>query len=211
MTVAKESVCYGTSSHGRLENGVSLPELGNNFGAYSTLGYHLGRTYLHSTVHRVVLDAYRRLETSAPGKAFVYGETGWKSGGRFRPHKTHQNGLSVDFMVPVLNQDGKSVPLPTGLLNKYGYGLEFDLVGRMPGYVIDFDAMAEHLYELHRSAEASGIGIWRVIFDPKMTPKLRRSRHWPYLSRHVRFSKKRSWIRHDDHYHVDFNVACDPY
>ena len=25
---------------------------------------------------------------------------------------------------------------------------------------------------------------------------------------HVQFSKQRSWVRHDEHYHVDFSIPC---
>jgi len=26
----------------------------------------------------------------------------------------------------------------------------------------------------------------------------------------VRFSTRRSWVRHDEHYHVDFDIPCEP-
>ena len=74
----------------------------------------------------LIVEAYRELVRAAPTKRFVYGETGWKEGGRIRPHRTHQNGLSVDFMVPVLDKDGQSVPLPTNALNRFAYDIEFD-------------------------------------------------------------------------------------
>ena len=101
--VAQErSTCFGSTADGSLENGWKLPSSGPNFEAYSSLGSLLGRTYVHSDVHDVVLTAYTALEEAAPDKVFVYGETGKKSGGEFDPHKTHRNGLSVDFMVPVI-------------------------------------------------------------------------------------------------------------
>jgi penicillin-insensitive murein DD-endopeptidase len=98
---ADESMCYGTPEKGRLGHGVQLPPEGKNFQAYSWLGDQIGRTYVHSKVRDVVISSYEALEGSAPETIYVYGETGWPSGGRFRPHKTHQNGLSVDFMVPI--------------------------------------------------------------------------------------------------------------
>jgi penicillin-insensitive murein endopeptidase len=160
-----ESTCFGTISNGRLENGVALPASGPNFAAYSTAARLVGRTYVHSRVADTTLAAYRALESAAPGKVFVFGETGWKSGGRIRPHRTHQNGLSVDFMVPVVDEAGRSVPLPAHALNKYGYDIEFDAAGRNDGLAIDFEAVAEHLYQLDAAARARGIGIARVIFD----------------------------------------------
>ena len=83
----------------------------------------LGRTYVHSSVFKVVLGAYAAAEKTAPGKTYVYGETGKRNGGEFAPHKTHRNGLSVDFMVPLLNEADESVPMRTSVLNKWGYDL----------------------------------------------------------------------------------------
>src|SRR4051794_38452015 len=85
---ASESICYGRVAQGRLEQGVQLPTSGKNYAAYSNAGAALGRTYVHSKVQEVVLDAYQALEKTAPDKHFIYGETGWKNGGRIRPHRT---------------------------------------------------------------------------------------------------------------------------
>ena len=203
------SVCYGTTSNGRLENGWKLPASGPNFVAYSTIGRMAGRTYVHSSVYAVVLEAYEQLATEMPERIFVYGETGKKKGGEFKPHKTHRNGLSVDFMVPVLDASGDSVKLPSSVMNKWGYDLQFDAAGYLEGLEIDFEAIAEHVYQLHVIAERHGIGIWRVIFDPELQPLLENSPRWPYLQQNVQFSTRRSWVRHDDHYHVDFEVPCE--
>ena len=107
-----ESICYGSTSKGKLEHGCKLPYAGDNFSAYSRLGSSLGRTYVHCTISEVVLVAYDDLKTHHPGKAFVYGETGRASAGSFKPHKTHQNGLSVDFMVPVVDSLASPFPCP---------------------------------------------------------------------------------------------------
>ncbi|MEJ2640955.1 MAG: penicillin-insensitive murein endopeptidase [Desulfosarcinaceae bacterium] len=207
---AAESVCYGTTAKGRLENGVQLPFSGKNFTAYSRILAGVGRTYVHSRVRAVVVDAYAALERSQPAKRFVYGETGWATGGRIKPHKTHQNGLSVDFMVPVVDAGGNSVPLPTGPFNKYGYGIEFDAKGCAEDHCIDFEALGAHLKALHMAAAKEGIAIWRVIFDPRLQPLLYRTQAGPYLKAHIVIPKKRSWVRHDEHYHVDFKVKCRP-
>ena len=66
-----ESTCYGTTSNGRLENGWKLPSSGNNFTAYSLVGRLLGRTYVHSAVGAVVLEAYGALEKELPETVFV--------------------------------------------------------------------------------------------------------------------------------------------
>lgn len=186
-----------------------MPERGRNFQPYSTLGAALGRTYLHSKVRDVVLAAYSALETSLSGRHFVYGETGTRSGGRFRPHRTHQNGLSVDFMVPILDREGRSVPLPTNALNQFGYRIAFDAQGRYEDYRIDFEALAEHLYQLHIVASAQGVKIGRVIVEPEYHAKLFATQRGAFM-RGLPLMKKSAWVRHDNHYHVDFVVPCLP-
>lgn len=208
--LAAESTCYGTVSKGRLEDGVSLPSKGTNFSSYSSAAATLGRTYVHSKVREIVVATYAALEKAAPGKVFVYGETGWASGGWFRPHRTHQNGLSVDFMVPVTDGTGKSVPLPTSAGNKWGYNIEFDSNGNFVEYAIDFEALAEHLYQLHSTAKAQGIGVSLVILDPPFLPKLFGTARGPYLEQNLPLMRGKSWWRHDEHYHVDFAVPCQP-
>lgn len=207
---AIESRCFGTVANGRLEGGVRLPLTGPNFSAYSEVGARLGRTYVHSLVRDVVVDAYRALEAEAPGKVFVYGEGSWREGGRLRPHRTHQNGLSVDFMVPVIDGAGRSVPLPSTPLNKFGYDIEFDRNARFENLSIDFEALAEHLHQLWRSAQSRNVGIARVILDPPYLAKLFATRRGAELKDRLPFMTKPAWIRHDEHYHVDFKVACGP-
>lgn len=202
------SICYGTTANGRLENGWKLPASGSNFQSYSTAGRLLGRTWVHSSVYAVVVDAYAALAESLPETVFVYGETGRREGGEFKPHKTHRNGLSVDFMVPVRDEHGRSVPLPTSAFNRWGYDLEFDARGRLDEYVIDFEAIAEHIFQLREAALQHGIELSRVIIDPEFQPLLRETRRWGYLEQNVRFSQRRSWVRHDEHYHVDIAVPC---
>ena len=210
IAAGTESTCFGTVAKGRLENGVALPSSGPNFSSYSTSAEAIGRTHVHSRIKDVVVTAYKALESAAPGKLFVYGETGWKSGGRIKPHRTHQNGLSVDFMVPVIDKTGRSVPLPTTALNRFGYDIEFDATGHYEDLAIDFAAIAEHLYQLHLAARAQGIGIALVIFDNDYLPRLLTTVRGPYLKQNLRFMKGKPWVRHDEHYHVDFAVKCKP-
>lgn len=206
--VAAESICYGTTSNGRLENGVKLPSEGNNFVSYSTSAEILGRTYVHSKVKEIMLASYKWLEAEAPGKVFKYAETGFEEGGQFKPHKTHRNGLSVDFMVPVINKEGESVHLPTHFFNKLGYSIEFDSLGKYDEYEIDYEALAAHIVALHKASVERDLELWRVIFDPKLQPYLMSTKYGEYLKSNIQFSKKRSWVRHDEHYHVDFEVPC---
>ena len=208
--VAADSVCFGTPANGRLQDAARIPRSGANFRPYSDLGVQLGRTHAHSRVVRVITQAYAALEKSMPDRVFVYGESGWARGGPFRPHRTHQNGLAVDFMVPVLDESGRSVPLPTRLDNQFGYGIEFDRRGRHGPYRIDDEAIADHLYAVHAAARREGIAVDRVIFDPVLIPALYRTRRGGYIRRQVRFMPRQAWVRHDEHYHIDFGIPCRP-
>lgn len=205
-----ESICHGTSSKGRIDGAHRLPESGPNFTPYSLLGVSAGRTYAHSKVATAISAAYKALETSAPNKKYVYGESGWEHGGRIKPHRTHQNGLAVDFMVPVKTESGESVPLPTSISNKFGYGIEFNAKARHKDLSIDFEAMAEHLYALDGAAKAQGIGISRVIFEKAYIARLHQTARGDWIKQHVPFMQGEPWIRHDEHYHVDFSVPCRP-
>jgi penicillin-insensitive murein DD-endopeptidase len=207
---AAQSQCYGTVSKGRITDSVKLPVSGSNFAAYSSLASAAGRTYVHSVVADIITSSYAALARTHPDKMFVYGETGWPSGGRFRPHRTHQNGLSVDFFVPVLDATGRSVALPTGMTQRFGYDIEFNSEGRYQGFSIDFAAMAEHLFDLDAAAKARGASISLVIFDPPYLPKLFATPRGPWLRAHLPFMQGKAWVRHDEHYHVDFALACKP-
>ena len=205
---ARESTCYGSTKNGRLENGVQLPTKGKNFTSYGLIPVKAGRTYVHSKVKKVVTEAYASLLKDYPDKVFKYAESGFKKGGLFKPHKTHQNGLSIDFMVPVLDKSGKSVHLPTNPINRYGYNIEFDNKGNYRNYKLDYEALAAHIVALHKTAKKNGIDLWRVLFDPKLQPYLYKTRYGEYIRNHIKIPNKRSWVRHDEHIHVDFIVKC---
>ena len=204
-----QSTCVGSWELGALRGGVQLPSDGANFSVYSDLGAMLGRNYVHDKVATVVLEAYQQLAQQAPALRFVYGETGFAEGCPFKPHKTHQNGLSVDFFVPVRTRQGEITPLSISPLNKFGYAIEFDHNGQTDEYQIDFQAMALHLQALAKSAKRHGVGIRRVIFDNPLQPLLFRAPAGRELPSLLVFSTKKPWVRHDEHYHVDFIVPCD--
>jgi len=169
-----------------------------------------GRTHVHSKVASVITDAYSELSKQTPDVAYVYGETGWSSGGSIKPHRTHQCGLSVDFFVPVRNQAGKSFPIPTGPTNKFGYSISFDANAKHDDYAIDFPAIGERLYQVDLAAKRQGVGIALVIFEPAYLPMLFATPRGQYLKDHLPFMKGKAWVRHDQHYHVDFSIRCKP-
>ncbi len=208
LAAEKASTCYGTPANGYLKNGQALPEKGKNFKPYHALGVALGRNYVHSTVKGTVVEAYQMLAKQFPDKQFMYGETGWEEGGEFAPHKTHRNGTSVDFMVPVMDKKGVSVELPTSVFNKFGYNIEFDKNGKYEELTIDLEALAAHLYFLDETARKHKVSIKRVIFDPRLQPLLFQTKYGKKLKGKLKFNTKQAWVRHDEHIHVDFAIPC---
>ena len=205
---ARDSICYGTTKYGRLEYGVKLPARGINFTSYGNYPELSNRTFVHSRVKDIIVTAYNKLATSRPNTLYKFAESGFAHGGKFPPHTTHQNGLSVDFMVPVRDEDNVSTYFPTTKSNRYGYNVEFDKHGRYKNYRIDFEALAAHIVTLDKVAKDNGIRLWRVLFSPDLQDNLYQTTYGNYLKKHVIIPTKRSWIRHDEHYHVDFSVHC---
>lgn len=206
----RPSVSHGTPASGSLEHGKRLPTSGPNYRAYSLLGALLGRNSVNSRVRATVIDAYAAVAQTLPDVQWVYGETGWPRGGRFPPHKTHQNGLSVDFMVPVRDLAGDPARLPTWPWRRFGYALEFDSTGRgtgsIRGVVIDFPAIAAHLLALADATPRHGLAIDVVIFAPELERRLLAAPGGDQLRGRVRFTRRPPWVRHDEHYHVNFRV-----
>ena len=206
----RASVSHGTPDRGSLDHGKRLPTSGPNYRAYSLLGALLGRNSVNSRVRATVIDAYAAVAKSQPEVEWVYGETGWPRGGPFPPHKTHENGLSVDFMVPVRDRAGHPARLPTWPWQKFGYALEFDSTGRGTGsiddLVIDFPAIAAHLVALADAAPRHGLAVDVVIFAPELERRLLAAPGGDQLRGRVRFTRRPPWVRHDEHYHVNFRV-----
>jgi penicillin-insensitive murein DD-endopeptidase len=202
------SICRGTVNAGSLQGARRLAYQGDNYRAYSIAGYVLGRTFVHGTVRDAMRDAYVALGREHPALRFVYAESSWPWGGRLDPHKSHRNGTAVDFHVPVRTADGQVEELPTSVFNLFGYGVDFDKSGRSGALRIDFEAIALHLLALERAARNHGIGIQRVIFDVELQPKLFATASGGRLRDRLSFNQTQSWVRHDEHYHVDFDVPC---
>ena len=197
----------GSTDSGRLENGKRLPTSGVNFRAYSRIGTLLGRNSVHGLVRTVILEAYATLAETAPDLTFVYAEASWPSGGPMPPHRTHMNGLSVDFMVPVRDGQGNSVPLPTLPLTFFFWHLlDFDAKGRLGDLQIDFEAIAKHLDALQHTARTHGIRIDLVVLTPEYLPLLWQTPTGRSLqNKFIPFYREPAKTRHDDHYHVNFS------
>lgn len=202
------SRCRGSIASGSLENGRRLPYSGDNFRAYSLFGFLSGRTFVHGTVRDIVRDAYADVARQQPELRFIYAEGSWPWGGQLRPHVTHRNGTSVDFHVPVRDAAGAVDWMATSVLSLFGYAVDFDRQGRSGSQTIDFEAMALHLLALDKAARTRGATIARVIFDVELQPRLFATRSGAQLRGRMAFNTRQAWVRHDEHYHVDFGVRC---
>ncbi len=200
------SKSIGTPAEGALINGKRIPTSGNNFRTYSYLGSFIGRTCVHQKLRSAILDAYLSIYDKNPELRYVYAEASWPNGGPLNPHKTHKNGLAVDFMVPVKNKQGESRILPTSILNEYGYGYNFDENGNNTKFDIDFEALAKHLEALYDSCKSHGIYINLVIIAPEYLPLIFQSPAGQKLEGKFPFWRKQVEERHDEHYHVIFSI-----
>lgn len=205
-----ESQAVGDYGQGRLVNGYLLPRRGPNFRCYSWLSYYvLGRAYVHSRVYHTVLDAYQEMARRYPQRQFVYMETGRKHGGRPWPHRTHQTGLSVDFMSPLRTAGG--APKHYEALGISRYLLGFDAQGRCGlnrGVRIDFELLAAHLLVLDRTARRHDLRVSKVIFNTNLKDELYATESGKKLkAAGIYFAQQLTPTLnalHDDHYHVDF-------
>jgi len=198
-----DPISYGGGSCGRLTGGRALPCGGDNYESFSAVACLLGRNYLHPWVADIVTDAFGAMATADPRRVWQYGDLGHAEGGDFWPHKTHQAGVSVDFFFPVRGSDGAPATVPISWFNTLGYGLDFDADGRLDDLAIDWSALASHLVALGRAAKARGMSLRRVILAPALQKKLLAAAPAarPLASL---FNRRRAWVLHDEHYHVDF-------
>ena len=196
---SETSRSVGSPGRGHLEHGKRMPTRGANFTSYSMLGALMGRTGVHGEVREILVAAWAALAETQPEVTWVLGESGWPRGGPFWPHKSHQNGLAVDHMVPVRAATGEVERLPCWPWNEWGYGIDFDAEGLGPGIQIDFEALSALIGAVDAAARVRGARLSLVIFAPelqgKLDPKLR-----------VPFSTKPAWIRHDEHVHFVFTL-----
>ncbi len=205
----------GSARGGKLKNGWLLPYQGPNFHYFSWVSYYiLKNAYVHSSVHAVLMDAYKTCETTCPGKEFILMECTRKRGGRMLLHWSHQNGTSVDFMSPKKRSDQRHIgPDKAGLFH-YLFG--FDEEGRFmwdKKTVIDFETMAHHLIALDESAQKKGLRIRKILFNTELHDELFNTVPGQLLAqREINFIPHLNDLInrfHDDHYHVDFEIS-DP-
>jgi len=201
----------GKVSNGELINGKLIPFKGVNYEYFSKESYLGGRAFLNDKVLNTLLTTYTSFENLLPNKLFYVMECANEHGGKLFPHRTHQNGLSVDFMMPLI-KDGK----PYTFLDTLGadhYWLEFDNDGKYvddKSISIDFNLVAQHILELNKEAKLNGLKIKKVIINTNLKDELFATQYGEILKESdVYVVQKLSTLinsLHDDHYHIDFEV-----
>lgn len=213
--VSADDQTHRTAS-GALAGTRSLPPMGRGYRTHSLLGSALGRQYAHHAVIESVVAAAATLHEAEGGLVDI-AEIGHRRGGRFSPHVTHRDGLSVDILTPMRDAESHApARLGTALWNLYGYcwriddrshrlaGLGWDATSGprlCPTLAIDsdkevdFDRLRRLLQELDREARGRGGRLRIVIVDPSFIAPLA-GVGVPLTSR--------AWIAHDDHVHVEF-------
>ena len=214
--VSKDNVT--TRQSGELIGTRSLAPYGKGYRTYSLLGSAIGRQYAHHKVIETLEEAFENLHVET-GRTFDIAEIGHKNGGKFSPHRTHRDGLSVDIMTPMKTEEGHPARLNTGPLSLWGYCWHIDPKNnRLNGYKwdvlpgskypelcptiqmssekeVDFDMMLRIIQELSSVARSKGGRIKYIIVAPSYVSSLRGSG--------VTLSTKAKII-HDDHIHIEF-------
>lgn len=207
---AGKSISKGTPGNGSIENSWLMKRKLSNASYFSMTSYYLlDMAYLHSKLYQTLIDSYKECETTCPKIHFRYMECGKKEGGKTLLHRTHNNGLSVDFMVPKMKK-GKQVKRydRLGILH---YLLEFDKDGKLEtnnNIEIDFETMGKHIIALDNAAKKNGLRVKKVILQIDLKDDFYRTKSGMEVKRRgIYFAKALTPIvdkMHDDHYHVDF-------
>jgi penicillin-insensitive murein DD-endopeptidase len=204
-----KSKCIGSVSNGKLENGKIMPFYGANFTYFDRDSYLASRAYTSDIVKGIVLNTYDDLNKLYPGRKFYLMELSNHEGGKIYPHRTHQNGLSVDFMMPKLKNGNPNYELDT--LGKQHYFLEFNDNGEYvqdTSIKIDFDLIAKHILLLNDEAKKKGYSIEKVIIKVEYKDDLFDTPNGKLLKESgvyvVNNLTKMINDIHDDHFHIDF-------
>lgn len=205
----KPSISKGIVSNGTLVNGKLVPFSGSNFQYFDTMSYLLGRAFVHSSVKSILKNSYQNLAITFPEHHFFIMETSNECGGKLDPHKTHQNGLSVDFMMPMLKNGKEYKGLDT--VGTSHYFMSFDDSGKYSedaSIQINFDIVAKHILELDKEARKHGMKIEKVIIKLELKDELLTSKYGEELKNSGIYIVKNLTPLinsiHDDHYHIDF-------
>jgi penicillin-insensitive murein endopeptidase len=206
------STSIGSVGNGKLINGYLVPYSGVNYCYFSLVSYYvIGDAYTNSKLSATLLSAYKECEATCPGICFRLMECSKKNGGKMLIHYTHQNGLSIDFMTPLI-QNGK----PKKTYDDWGslrYQLLFDEDGKLnrnKDVKIDFETVAKHIIALDNAVKKHGLTIQKVILKIDLKDDLFKTEPGKeLLRRKIYFARALPPginAVHGNHYHIDFKV-----
>jgi penicillin-insensitive murein endopeptidase len=189
-----------------------VPYKGANFIYFDRDSYLEGRAFLHGLVLESLLHSYDSLGQVLPHRYFNVMECSHELGGELFPHKTHQNGLSIDLMMPLVQYEKPYYGLDT--LGIEHYALSFNDRGQYekdPSISIDFDLVARQLLLLDYFARQNGLNITKVIIKIELKDELFATRYGKILKQKgiyvVQGLSPLINELHDDHFHVDFGYT----
>jgi len=208
---SQKSQSTGTVSNGKLINGHLIPFSGENYLYFDSLSYVNGRAFLNGSILSAVLSTYKLLQSIKPNRNFVIMECSNKTGGKISPHRTHQNGLSIDFMSPLIKNGKPYYNLDS--LGAQHYLLDFNSSGQLTSDTtisIDFDLMALHILTLQKELKKKGYKIEKVILKINLKDNLFKTEYGKKLKGSGIYFAQKLPVNidnlHDDHYHIDFNT-----
>lgn len=207
-----ESQSHGSPGNGSLENGYLMDYSLTNAKYFSFSSYYLlGNGYLNSRLYHTLVDAYKVCEESCPNIKFKYMECSSHKGGKQLIHRTHRNGLSVDFMVPKKKENQQSTFYDH--LGIWHYFLEFDSNGKLnlnKAIEIDFETMGRHILALDDAARNHGLKIKKVLLQIDLKDNFYRSKSGQEVKKRgiyfAQYLSPQVDKFHDDHYHIDFSL-----
>lgn len=206
---SNQSVSIGSVSNGNLKHGKLIPFSGKNFDYFDEKSYLNGRAFLNSEVLKTILNSYESFETLLPKRKFKIMECAHQHGGKLWPHRTHQNGLSVDFMMPKLKDSLPFYGLDT--LGTRHYWLTFNNSGQYntdTSISIDFELIAQHILSLQKEAIKQKLKIAKVIIKIELKDELFAGKYGKILKESgiyiVKSLPPNINNLHDEHYHIDF-------
>jgi len=207
--VTKPSHVIGTVSKGKLNHGKLFPFYGDNFSYFDSRSYLNHRAFTSDAVLSTILASYQDMKSIADKRHFYLMELSNKEGGQIYPHRTHQNGLSADFMMPMLKDNAPYIGLDT--LGIDHYWLKFNNKGEYSedkSVKVDFELIAKHILNLEKNARKNGLKISKVIIKIEFKDELFSSAAGQRLKNSgiyvVQNLSKLINDIHDDHYHIDF-------
>jgi penicillin-insensitive murein endopeptidase len=205
----KPSKSSGAVSSGSMKNGKLIPFYGENFTYFDKGSYLGGRGYVNSKILKILLASYQQLEKLTPNRQFYIMESANKEGGKLAPHRTHQTGLSVDFMMPLIKENKPYYKLDN--LGTRHYLLSFNDKGEYGNDTtvkVDFNLIAQHILILNDEAKKDGLKVKKVIIKIEYKDELFATEYGKKLKSSgiyvVKGLTKMINALHDEHYHIDF-------